>query len=73
MIYGMTVMNQLVLEIGSCKILKLTEGETIELLVRMLLREEFEEMLQGKLETEVLNDLTKVFFELIYPHPETAT
>ncbi|KAL6836938.1 hypothetical protein V8C40DRAFT_228754 [Trichoderma camerunense] len=71
--YGMAAMNQLVLEIGGCEMLNLTEGETVELFVRMLVREDFEEMLQGKLETSVLNDLTKVFFELIYPHPETAT
>ncbi|KAJ4862291.1 hypothetical protein T069G_03245 [Trichoderma breve] len=72
-IYGMAVVSQFDLEIGGCEMLNLTEGETVELFVRMLVREDFEEMLQDKLETNVLNDLAKVFFELIYPHPKTDT
>lgn len=69
----MAVVNQFVLEIGGCEMLNLTEGETVELLVRMLVRKDFEDMLQGKVEPNVLNDLMKIFFDLIYPHPEIAT
>lgn len=69
----MAVVNQLVLGIVGCEMLNLTEGEIVELLVRMLVREDFEEMLQGTVEPNVLNDLMKVFFDLIYPHPEIAT
>lgn len=66
----MAVLSQFDLGIGGCEMLNLTEGETVELFVRMLVREDFEEMLQGKVEPNVLNDLMKVFFDLIYPHPE---
>ncbi|KAL7961058.1 hypothetical protein V8C34DRAFT_320308 [Trichoderma compactum] len=66
------VVKQLVSEIRECcnfNLTYFTEDESIELLTRTMMRDDFENMLQDKLETNVLNDLTKIFFELIYPHP----
>lgn len=66
------VVQQLVSEIRQCANVNLTyftEDESIELLTRSMMQDDFKNMLEDKLETNVLNDLTKIFFELIYPHP----
>lgn len=45
----------------------LTENEMAELLVRVLVRDRFKDALDGKLEPELLNDLERILFEVIYP------
>lgn len=46
-----------------------TEDQKTELLARMMVRQGFKGALAGRLETDLLNDLAKTFFEVIYPTP----
>jgi hypothetical protein len=46
-----------------------TEDEKTEILARMMVRQGFKSALAGRLETDLLNDLAKTFFEVIYPTP----
>jgi hypothetical protein len=47
----------------------LEEDEKIELLTRMMVRSRFMEVLNGKLEKGLLEQLKNVFFEVAYPTP----
>ncbi len=47
----------------------LTEDQAIEILIRMVLRQDFKRLLDGKLDASLLDDLEKTFFEIIYPTP----
>jgi hypothetical protein len=47
----------------------LDEDEKIELLTRMMVRSRFMEVLNGKLEKGLLEQLKNVFFEVVYLTP----
>ncbi|KAL6794460.1 hypothetical protein J3E68DRAFT_406842 [Trichoderma sp. SZMC 28012] len=63
------VVNELSSRNGAFNNRLFTKGEIIELFTRMKVQQKFQSTLRGRLETNALNDLTKTFFELIYPCP----
>lgn len=47
----------------------LKDEEKIEILTRVLVKKKFKEVLAGKVETGLLDQLHSVFFDLTYPTP----